>query len=429
MLFETSKARITVPCRCGSARLTVGRASAKQTSASAAAKSANGTWRRQRTRRPAVVGTSPSDASRAARSARARIAPRVREHQHGNAGEAEQHPRRPERHQRRRHLRDSTIRTSARTRSSAVDTSQMSTPARSGERAQLRLAVLAGLAQAAAELGVARVDDELLSGLGVLDDDHAGVGKLVLARIEQPDRDDLVALGQPEQRPLPAGRGDEVGDEDDERPPPDRAVRGLEQAREVGDRPVRPRAAAAGSGRARAPGCGRCAAGSSPRSRCRRGSRPTRLPPRVSRRASVVASSLSTSSFGRSIGPKPIDGDRSRRSHAVSSRSSMYCRTNGVSIRAVTFQSMWRTSSPGSYSRRSRKSVPIPRYDGAVAPLQHARRAGGSRATRGGAGAARASRRRACGSAPSSLGSGAAAGHPLPERELGNGHGLRGCGR
>ena len=69
----------------------------------------------------------------------------------------------------------------------------MSTPARSGQRAQLRLAVLAGLAQATAELGVARVDDELLSGLRVLDHDHAAVGELVLARVEQADRDDLVA--------------------------------------------------------------------------------------------------------------------------------------------------------------------------------------------------------------------------------------------
>ena len=88
---------------------------------------------------------------------------------------------------------------------------------------------------------------------------------------------------------------------------------------------------------------------------------PTWLPPRVRSRANVVASSHRTSSFGRSIGPKPIEGDRSSSSHAVSSRSSAYWRTNGVSIRAVTFQSMCRTSSPASYSRRSRKSIPSPR--------------------------------------------------------------------
>ena len=191
-------------------------------------------------RRPAAVGTSPSDASRAARSARRRSRPHVREHQGGDAGEAEQHPRRRERHQRRRHLRDSTIRTSdadevVRGRYLAdVDAGA------EGQRTQLRLAVLAGLAKTTTELGVARVDHELLAGLRVLDHDHAGVGKLVLARVEQPDRDDLVALGQLEQGPLPSGRGDEVGDEDDERASPDRAVRGSRSACEVGDRPVRP---------------------------------------------------------------------------------------------------------------------------------------------------------------------------------------------
>ncbi len=70
----------------------------------------------------------------------------------------------------------------------------MSTPARSVSCAQLRLTVLAGLAQPMTELGVARVDDELLAGLRVLDDDHAGVGKLVLTRVEEADRDDLVTL-------------------------------------------------------------------------------------------------------------------------------------------------------------------------------------------------------------------------------------------
>ena len=71
---------------------------------------------------------------------------------------------------------------------------------------QLGLARLAGLAQAMPELGVARVDDELLAGLGVLDDDHARVGKLVLAGVDEADRDDLVTLGQLQQRPLPARR-------------------------------------------------------------------------------------------------------------------------------------------------------------------------------------------------------------------------------
>ena len=140
------------------------------------------------------------------------------------------------------------MRTSAGTRSSAGRDLVDVDAGAEGRRAQLGLAVLAGLAQPVPELGVARVDRELLAGLGVLDHDHAGVGQLVLARIEQPDRDDLVALGQLQQRTLPSGRGDEVGDENDQRAPPDCAERELEQPRQVGDRPVRGRAAAGGCG-------------------------------------------------------------------------------------------------------------------------------------------------------------------------------------
>src|SRR2546425_4387696 len=45
----------------------------------------------------------------------------------------------------------------------------------------------------------------------------------------------------------------------------------------------------------------------------------------------------------------------------LSSRSSRYFLTYGAFIRAVTFQSMLRMSSPGSYSRTSSKSRPEPR--------------------------------------------------------------------
>src|SRR3989449_8005810 len=45
----------------------------------------------------------------------------------------------------------------------------------------------------------------------------------------------------------------------------------------------------------------------------------------------------------------------------LSSRSSRYFLTYGAFIRAVTFQSMVRISSPGSYSRTSSKSRPKPR--------------------------------------------------------------------
>ena len=44
----------------------------------------------------------------------------------------------------------------------------------------------------------------------------------------------------------------------------------------------------------------------------------------------------------------------------VSSRSSVNFFTNGRPVRAVTFQSIVRTSSPGTYSRTSSKSMPRP---------------------------------------------------------------------
>ena len=51
---------------------------------------------------------------------------------------------------------------------------------------------------------------------------------------------------------------------------------------------------------------------------------------------------------------------RSTSNITVSSRSSRNFFTNGWFMRAVTFQSMVRTSSPGWYSRTSSKSMPAP---------------------------------------------------------------------
>ncbi len=173
--------------------------------------------------------------------------------------------------------------------------------------------------------------------------------------------DDLVTAVEQVERPLPAGLADEVRDDEHERPALDRLVAGVEQRREVGERRAG-RGAAGGAGRRRAagPGSGRCRPGSSGSTRSPYSTAPTRLPRRVSSRASVVTKSISTVRFWRSASavPKSTDGLRSSRNQAVSSRSSVYSRTYGASIRAVTFQSMYRTSSPGWYSRRSARSTP-----------------------------------------------------------------------
>ena len=75
-------------------------------------------------------------------------------------------------------------------------------------------------------------------------------------------------------------------------------------------------------------------------------------------RASTVTNSVDTARFFTFSEPKSTDGLMSSRNHAATSRSSLNSRTYGVCSRAVTFQSMWRTSSPYWYSRRSARSSP-----------------------------------------------------------------------
>src|SRR5579871_991613 len=68
----------------------------------------------------------------------------------------------------------------------------------------------AGGTKPAPQLGIARIDEQLFAGFGVLDDEQTGVGKIELASIEQPDGDDLVASGEVEEGALPVRLADEV---------------------------------------------------------------------------------------------------------------------------------------------------------------------------------------------------------------------------
>src|SRR3954467_13942272 len=90
---------------------------------------------------------------------------------------------------------------------------------------------------------------------------------------------------------------------------------------------------------------------------------PTRLPRRVRTRASVVTKSISTVRLSRPSAavPKSTDGLMSSRNQHVSSRSSWKSRTCVTSVRAVTFQSIARMSSPGWYSGGLARSIPVPR--------------------------------------------------------------------
>ena len=123
--------------------------------------------------------------------------------------EHEQHQRdRPqERHAgtARRRLRSVASRTIERTRSSSVEMLTTSTPnVRTPPRARPR--VPGRGREPLAEPPVARVDLQLLPGLGVLDEDDADVRQLALARVDEPDREQLVTLVEEVQLTLPAGR-------------------------------------------------------------------------------------------------------------------------------------------------------------------------------------------------------------------------------
>src|SRR5882757_11309032 len=89
-------------------------------------------------------------------------------------------------------------------------------------------------------------------------------------------------------------------------------------------------------------------------------SRPTLSLLRMAENARTLASSAARSRLLNAAEPKFPDALISTRRRMVSSRSSVNFLTKGRPARAVTFQSMVRTSSPGVYSRTSSKSMPRP---------------------------------------------------------------------
>ena len=76
--------------------------------------------------------------------------------------------------------------------------------------------------------------------------------------------------------------------------------------------------------------------------------------------AKMAAISVAISRLVRSVVPKSSEPLTSMSSITVSSRSSSNTLTKGRRKRAVTFQSMSRTSSPTWYSRTSEKAIPRP---------------------------------------------------------------------
>ena len=86
----------------------------------------------------------------------------------------------------------------------------------------------------------------------------------------------------------------------------------------------------------------------------------SRLPRRTAKCPTASETPSATSHFRRSAVPNVIDADVSSRSHVSTARSATLTRTCGSPVRAVTFQSIMRTSSPGAYGRTCASSVPSP---------------------------------------------------------------------
>ena len=90
---------------------------------------------------------------------------------------------------------------------------------------------------------------------------------------------------------------------------------------------------------------------------------PSRLPRRLARWPSASATPSATSAFLRSAVPNDMEAETSSASHVTSTRSARSMRTCVSPVRAVTFHSIRRTSSPGMYGRTCASSLPAPSTD------------------------------------------------------------------
>ena len=200
--------------------------------------------------------------------------------------------------------------------------------------------------------------------------DQPHVGQVHLQRINHPHRHHIVALRQLAQGLLPARLADEVGDHKHRAALAHRSAPPLSASRPGGSHPTSSPAAKPAAC-ARSIWCSNCSTWLRPpragntltASFCPapNNKAPTRLPCRLIRRDNTPTKPCSTSLLRCSPEPKLSEGLRSSKNQAVISRSSVNTLTCGCCRRAVTFQSMCRTSSWCWYSRRSARSRPVPR--------------------------------------------------------------------
>ena len=207
---------------------------------------------------------------------------------------------------------------------------------------------LGGAGEALAHAPLGRVDLKLAPGLRVDEPQLARRRELLLAGVADLDGQRPVAAAQRAQGIRPVARAAEVGDDHDEpalardgggaahgvagrgRP----GAVGLGLGAQLGQQRQQPAAALLGRAAMRAP--------PPPKP-----TTPSRLPRRVATWPIASATPSATSALRRSAVPNVIEAEVSSTSHVVSARSPTCTRTCGSRMRAVTFQSMCRTSSPG----------------------------------------------------------------------------------
>ena len=209
------------------------------------------------------------------------------------------------------------------------------------------------LGEAPAQRGRRRVDPDFPTALGIDEREFADIGQVAFAGIVDLDGDDLVARGECA-RGRSQSRGPRRSDTTTTRPPRG-AVAATNWSAAAGE--ATPRTDGAASSVASAAPRASSKVASKPSRPTRGGTRrsapspnvtiPSRLPRWVARCPTASATPSATSAFRRSAVPNVIDGERSRMSQVVSARSGTWTRTCGTVVRAVTFQSMRRTSSPG----------------------------------------------------------------------------------
>ena len=231
-----------------------------------------------------------------------------------------------------------------------------------GDGARARRA--APSSNACAQPPVGGVDAQRAARLGIDEGQLADVDEGLLARVGDLDGEDRVARRRRRSAARRQSSGAaEVGDDGHEA---GRGPRGGHGPQRVGDRRRRrrpPRAARSASVRSRPSMPLRPPAGGLTDGLARppKAMTPSRSERRATKRPTTRAAPSATSALRRSAVPKCIEAERSRSSHAVSWRSGTSSRTCGTPLRAVAFQSMRRTSSPGSYGRMRSRSRPAPR--------------------------------------------------------------------